>query len=207
MTRQRLIPLVGPALVLVAMWAVAVVVTGSSADADQRITSAVDELAALETELEEIRRLEDPDVGEQLERRIAASEAAIPAIVDLSSVLDEISRLGEVHDVTVEQLAPTIGGDADSAAAVSATSADTSTVALALTGRGSYSAVMEFFEELGQGDRLVVVSYLQVAAIDGLETLLFDASVEVFTTASLASDDESGLDDLEGFDDAEVEVE
>jgi hypothetical protein len=207
MTRARLVPLVAPVLVLIAIWAVAVVATGSSADADQRITSAVDELAALETELDEIRRLEDPEVREQVERRIAASEAAIPATVDLSSVLDEIARLGEVHDVTVEQLAPTIGGDADTGGAVSATPEDTSTVSLALTGRGSYSAVMAFFEELGRDDRLVVVSYLQVAAIDGLETLLFDATLEVFTTATLTSEGEAGLDDLEGFDDAEVEVE
>lgn len=196
MTRARLIPLVAPVLVVVGLWAVAVATTGSSARADERIGSAVDELASFEVELDEIRLLEDPDVAAQLVRRIARSEAAIPDTVDLASVLAEIARLGEVHDVTVEQLAPGIGSDADGAQGASGSS-EISTVSLALSGRGSYSAIMEFLEDVGQSDRLVIVTYVQLAAIDGVETLVFDATLEVFTTATLTSDAGIGLDGLD----------
>ena len=204
MTRERLVPLVAPAFVLVALWAVVVVTTGSSADADERIASASEELEFLDAELAEIRVLEDPAVDDQVAQRLARTETAVPPTVDLESVLTEIARLGDVHDVVVEQLTPSIADDADGGGA-STSPSDTSTVSIAFSGRGSYAAIMAFFEELGAGDRLVVVSDLQLAAIDELDALLFDTTLEVFTTATLSGETE--FDDLEGFDDAEEEVE
>ncbi|MFN3220225.1 MAG: hypothetical protein ACE367_27340 [Acidimicrobiales bacterium] len=206
MNRERLIALVAPALLLVALWAVAVVTTGSSADADQRIESANEELALLDAELAEIRRLEDPAAGAQVTLRMAQAEAAVPPTVDLESVLDEISRLGGVHEVAVEQLVPTIADQADGGVATAPS--DTSVVSISFSGRGSYAAIMAFFEELLVDDRLVVVSSLQLASVDELDALLFDATVEVFTTATLSSETEfDDVEEFEEFDDAEAEIE
>lgn len=127
-------------------------------------------------------------------------------MVNIAFKLDEISRLGDVHEVAVEQLAPIIADQADGGVATAPS--DTSVVSISFSGRGSYASIMAFFEELLADDRLVVVSSLQLASVDELDALLFDATVEVFTTAALSSDTE--VDDIEPFDDfdeAEVEIE
>jgi Tfp pilus assembly protein PilO len=182
---RRFVPLLAPVLVALVVWAAVVMTTGSTAAADRRVAGATEAIGLLADELDAAEALDDTTAAQLDEDRIRRAAVAVPVTADLAPLLVVVDRLAAANGVVVEQLVPTIAGANDDDTDVDQRPATTSMISIALSGRGSYEAVIAFLEELTGGDRLAVVSRLELATVDQLDTLRFDATVEVFTTAVL----------------------
>lgn len=196
--KSRALRILGPTLVIAAMWAAAIWYPQQRSIADERDATA-DSLAeqqALSAEIATLRRSSDRIAEIRVE--LADFRSAIPPEADLGPFARHVDSLAQNAGVALDLLSPILVANDQTADTGTPLPAGVSSISLSIGGTATYEQFMAFVDSLEASERLVVIDTISLTAPeDDSGELTVDVGLRIFTTADLIETDPSLLFDLE----------